>query len=420
MDTKNQYQKVASYEAKIGDTDHVLLLYSGGLDTSVMLKWIKDHYKVKLTALTLDIGQQKDDLWAIKKKALMLGAEEAIVLNVKKEFAEEFIAKGIKANAAYQGEYHLSTPIGRAITAKKAVEIAKKKGITCIAHGCTGKGNDQVRFDGYILALDHTMKIVAPVREWNMDRNAEIAYAKEHHIPVPVKKDFPYSVDDNMWGMTWEGGEIEDPASVPKVEKFLTAYTLPENAPAKAETLTLYFKNGLPEKVNGKKMPLAQIISKLNVIGGRHGVGIAYMIEDRLIGLKDRGVYEQPGAHIIIEEHRALERLVSTRELNEIKSTMDMKWGYLCYGAKWYDPAMDAIDAFNDEINRKVEGTVTLKLLKGNVTVVALKSPYAMKHASFNTDEGYAYNVNASAGFIEVYTLQMKIANEVARKRKAE
>jgi len=420
MDTKNQYQKVASYEAKIGDTDHVLLLYSGGLDTSVMLKWIKDHYKVKLTALTLDIGQQKDDLWAIKKKALMLGAEEAIVLNVKKEFAEEFIAKGIKANAAYQGEYHLSTPIGRAITAKKAVEIAKKKGITCIAHGCTGKGNDQVRFDGYILALDHTMKIVAPVREWNMDRNAEIAYAKEHHIPVPVKKDFPYSVDDNMWGMTWEGGEIEDPASVPKVEKFLTAYTLPENAPAKAETLTLYFKNGLPEKVNGKKMPLAQIISKLNVIGGRHGVGIAYMIEDRLIGLKDRGVYEQPGAHIIIEAHRALERLVSTRELNEIKSTMDMKWGYLCYGAKWYDPAMDAINAFNDEINRKVEGTVTLKLLKGNVTVVALKSPYAMKHASFNTDEGYAYNVNASAGFIEVYTLQMKIANEVARKRKAE
>ena len=418
MDSKNTYQKVASYEVKDGKIDSVLLLYSGGLDTSVMLKWMQDHYGAKITTLTLDIGQQKDDLDAIKKKALTLGAVRAIVLDAKKEFAEGVIAKGIKANAAYQGEYHLSTPMGRAITAKKGVEITQKYGIKAIAHGCTGKGNDQVRFDGYITTLDPKMKVIAPVREWNMDRNAEIAYAEEHGIPVPAKKDFPYSVDDNMWGMTWEGGEIENPELIPPVKRFLTAYTRPEDAPEKSQTVKLSFKNGLPTKLNGRTVPLTKLIQKLNVIGGAHGVGVAYMIEDRLIGLKDRGVYEQPGAHVIIEAHRALERFVCTRELNEIKSQMDIKWGYLCYGAKWYDPAMNAINAFNDEVNKRVEGEVTLELFKGAVNVVALSSPYAMKHASFNVDEGYAYNVNASAGFIEVYTLQMKIANEIARKNK--
>lgn len=417
MDNTKTYQKVASYEAETGEITDVLLLYSGGLDTSVMLKWIQDHYGAKVTTLTLDIGQQKDDLEAIRKKAVKLGAIEAIVLDVKKEFADEFIAKGIKANASYQGEYHLSTPIGRAITAKKGVEVAKERGIICIAHGCTGKGNDQVRFDGYVLALDNTMKIVAPVREWNMDRNAEIAYAKQHGIPVPVKKDFPYSVDDNMWGMTWEGGEVENPASIPLVKKFLTTYTRPENAPAKSALVKLMFKNGLPVALNGKKMPLSDIIMKLNVIGGAHGVGVVYMLEDRMIGLKDRGVYEQPGAHVIIEAHRTLERAVSTRDLNEIKSALDIKWGYLCYGAKWYDPAMDALNALNDEVNMRVEGEVTVELYRGSVNIVAVKSPFALGHASFNVKEGYKYNVNASAGFIEVATLQMKIANEIGRKR---
>ena len=417
MDEKYKYQKVASYEGKIGEVKHVLLLYSGGLDTSVMLKWMQDKYGVKITTLTLDIGQQKDDLDAIRKKALRLGAVEAIVLDAKKEFAEDVIAKGIKANASYQGEYHLSTPMGRAITAKYGVKVALEKGIDCIAHGSTGNGNDQVRFEGYILALAPKMKILAPVREWNMVREEEIAYAEKHGIEVPVKKDFPYSVDDNMWGMTWEGGEIEDPSSIPKAEKFLTAYTSPANAPDKAETVKLEFKNGLPCGLNGKKMQLADLIIALNKIGGAHGVGIVYMIEDRLIGLKDRGVYEQPGGHIIIEAHRALERYVSTRELNEIKSGLDIKWGYLCYGVKWYDPAMDAINALNDEVNKNVEGTVTLKLFKGTVTVVALESPYGLGHVSFNVAEGYDFNVNASAGFTEIYTLQMKIANEIKRKK---
>lgn len=418
LNNKYQYKKIASYEGEVGKVGTVLLLYSGGLDTSVMLKWIQDHYKAEIVTLTLDIGQQKDDLKAIQKKALRLGAKDAIVLDVKKEFADGFIAKGIKANASYQGEYHLSTPIGRAITAKKGVEVARKMGVTCIAHGCTGKGNDQVRFEGYILALDAKMKIIAPVREWNMDRNEEIAYALKNRIEVPVKKNFPYSVDDNMWGMTWEGGEVENPELIPPIERFLTTYTLPENAPNKAELVKIEFKDGVPVGLNGKKMHLADIIFALNNIGGKHGVGIVHMIEDRIIGLKDGGVYEQPGAHIIIEAHRSLERYVSTRELNEIKSTLDIKWGYLCYGAKWYDPAMDALNAFNDEVNKRVCGTVTMKLLKGAVFLASLSSPFGLKHASFNTKEGYKFNVNASAGFTEIYTLQMKIANELKQKKK--
>ncbi len=418
MDKKYQYKKVASYEAEVGEVDHILLLYSGGLDTSVMLKWLQDAYSAKVTTLTLDIGQQQDDLDAIKKKALKFGAVNAIVLDAKKEFAEKVLAKGIKANAAYQGDYHLSTPMGRVITAKCGVEIAQKYGIKAIAHGCTGKGNDQVRFDGYITTLDPAMKVIAPVREWNMDRNAEIAYAEKHGIPVPAKKNFPYSVDDNMWGMTWEGGEIENRELIPPVKRFLTAYTRPENAPAKPSHITIAFNDGLPVALHGKKMSLSDIVQKLNVMGGAHGVGVVYMFEDRLIGLKDGGVYEQPGAHIIIEAHRALERAVSTRELNEIKSTLDIKWGYLCYGAKWYDPAMDALNAFNDEVNSRVKGEVTVELFKGGINVVAMKSPFMMAHASFNVKEGYKYNTNASAGFIEVYTLQMKIANEIARKMK--
>ena len=338
------------------------------------------------------------------------------MLDAKKEFAEDFIAKGIKANASYQGEYHLSTPIGRAITAKKGVETAQRMGINCVAHGSTGKGNDQVRFEGYVLALDPKMKVIAPVREWNMDRNEEIEYAKKNDIEVPAKKDFPYSQDDNMWGTTWEGGEIEDPGSIPKVEKFLK--TIPENAAVNPEVVRLDFVNGLPVSVNGKKFALAELIKALNEIGGKHGVGTVYMIEDRLIGLKDRGVYEQPGAHIIIEAHRALEKYVSTRELNELKSVLDIKWGYLCYGAKWYDPTMNAINAFNDDANKNVEGTVTLKLFKGTVNVVALKSSFGLGHASFNTKEGYDFNVNASAGFTEIYSLQMKIANDITKKNK--
>ncbi len=415
MKTKTNYIKAASYEAKKGEVKKVLLLYSGGLDTSVMLTWIKDQYKAEIIALTLDIGQQKDDLAAIKKKALKFGAVKAMTLDVKEEFANEYLAKGIKANACYQGNYHLSTPMGRAIIAKVAVDMAKKYGADAIAHGCTGKGNDQVRIEGYALTLNPKIKIIAPVREWGMDRNDEIAYAKKHGIPVPARIDFPYSVDDNMWGMTWEGGEIEDPAIISPIEKFLTTYTLPENAPNAPEFVTLTFEKGIPVALSGEKLSLAAVIGKLNLIAGAHGVGVVHMVEDRLVGVKDVGVYELPAAHVIIEAHKALEKYVSTQKLNQLKDEMDVKWGYLCYNALWYDPVMQSINAFNDFVNQKVTGEVTVKLLKGKVDVVTMKSPFGLAHTSFTNTDGYKFNVNASAGFIEIYSLQMKLANQIGK-----
>ena len=415
MKVITKYKKVASYEAEIGEVKKVLLLYSGGLDTSVMLKWIQDNYKAHVIALTLDLGQQKDDLEEIKKKALKLGAVKAITLDVKEEFANEYLAKGIKANASYQGDYHLSTPMGRAILGKKAVEIASKEGAETIAHGCTGKGNDQVRIEGYILTHNPTMKIIAPVREWMMDRTQEIKYAQKHGIPVPASIDFPYSVDDNMWGMTWEGGEIEEPHLIAPVEKFLTTYTLANNAPNKQELVNLTFEKGLPVSINGQKLSLAKLIVKLNKLAGKHGVGVVHMFEDRLVGLKNGGIYELPAAHVIIRAHKALEKYVSTRPLNELKETMDIKWGYLCYAALWFDPVMQTINAFNDFVNEKVTGEVAVKLFKGKADVVAMESPFGLSHTSFSTIGGYPFNVNASAGFIEIYSLQMKLANQIGK-----
>lgn len=412
MKTKTDYIKVSSYEAKAGQVKKVLLLYSGGLDTSVMLSWIQEQYKADVIALTLDLGQQHDDLKAIQQKALKLGAVKAITLDVREEFADDFLAKGIKANASYQGDYHLSTPMGRAILAKKAVEIAHAEHADCIAHGCTGKGNDQVRIEGYALTLDPTIKIIAPVREWNMDRSEEIEYALEHGIQVPASIDFPYSVDDNMWGMTWEGGEIEEPHVISPVEKFLTTYTLAKNAPDMEARVKLSFVKGLPVALNGQKYSLAHLISALNSLAGTHGVGVVHMFEDRLVGVKNGGVYEMPGAHVIIEAHKALEKYVSTRQLNELKATLDIKWGYLCYGALWYDPVIEGINTFNDFVNEHVTGDITVKLYKGSVTVVAMESPFGLNHTSFMNTEGYSFNVNASAGFTEIYSLQMKLARQ--------
>jgi argininosuccinate synthase len=416
MQSKTNYQKVASYEAKVGEVKKVVLLYSGGLDTSVILKWIQDKYKAVVVTLTLDLGQQKDDLEAIKKKALKFGAVKAIVLDAKEEFANKYLAKGIKANASYQGNYHLSTPMGRAILAQKAIEVAKNEEADCIAHGCTGKGNDQVRIEGYALTLNPDIKIIAPVREWDMDRNEEITYARKYGIPVPADYDFPYSVDDNMWGMTWEGGEIEDPKLVPPTEKFLTTYTLAKKALDKEELVKLTFEKGLPVAINDKRGKLSEIIMRLNKIAGKHGVGVVHMLEDRLVGVKDRGVYELPGAHVIIKAHKSLEYYVSTRNLNEFKEMMDIKWAYLCYGALWFDPVIQAINAFNDKVNEKVTGDVVVKLYKGKAEAIAMTSPYGLSYASFNQKGGYAYNVNASAGFIEIYSLQMKIANQITKR----
>jgi argininosuccinate synthase len=407
----NTYHKVASHEAKKGEFKTCLLLYSGGLDTSVMLKWIQDEYDADVIALTVDVGQLHEDLEAAKQKALKLGAKEAYVIDAKDRFANECLTRAIKANADYQGGYRLSTPLGRVVLAQVAVEMAQKTGATVIAHGSTGKGNDQVRFESYITTLAPGMKIIAPVREWGMGRDQEIAYAHEHGIPIKQTVDSPYSYDDNMWGSTGEGGEIEDPKLVPPLEKILQVCTHPEKAPAVPTLVKIGFSKGIPVTFDGEEFSVRQIVEKANAAGAQHGVGITHLIEDRLVGLKVRGIYESPGAEILVVAHYNLEKLVSTRDLNEFKKTVDEQWAYLCYGAKWFEPTMKAISAFQDAANEYVTGQVTVRLFKGTATVVAVESPFSLFNADLATfNRNTAFNQNASAGFIEIYNLPQKTA----------
>lgn len=411
MSTASAYQKVSSYEGKKGEVRKVVLLYSGGLDTSVMLKWIQDEYQAEVIALTIDIGQQADDLEEIRKKALKLGAVKALVIDAKKEFAYHYIARGIKANGHYQGRYYLSTPLGRPLLAKIAVDIARQENADTIAHGSTGKGNDQVRIEGSILTLAPEMKVIAPVREWSMGRDEELAYAHKHKIPVKQTAESPYSWDDNMWGVTGESGEIENPALIPPLDKILQVCKTPEKASDKPEYIKLRFVKGLPVAIDDKPMDLVKIIYHLNSMGAKHAIGIAHHIEDRLIGLKVRGLYEAPAAEIIINAHFNLEKYVCTREENQFKQTVDTKWAYLCYGALWYEPLMSDLNAFIDRVNEKVTGEVTVKLYKGMAEVVAVdtaNSIFDEKLATFMKSS--AFNQNASAGFIELYTLQMRMA----------
>ena len=413
---KSNYIKVSSYEGKKGEVKKVVLLYSGGLDTSVMLKWIQDEYKAEVIALTIDIGQIADDLKAIKDKAIKLGAIKAFVIDAKDEFANEYVSKGIKANANYQHRYRLATPIGRPLLAKWAVKIAAQEGADAIAHGCTGRGNDQVRIEGTALALNPDIKIIAPVREWSMGRLEELEYAKKHKIPVSHTVEKPYSYDDNMWGTSAEGGEIENPAVIPPLEKILVVNNLPEKAPDTPEMIHLEFVKGIPVSLNGKQMNLADIIMKLNKIGARHGIGTNIHIEDRIIGMKIRDVFEAPAAEIIITAHEKLEHYVCTRTENEFKALVDQKWAHMCYGGLWYEPLMDDLNAFINSVNQKVTGKITVKLYKGVAQVMSLETPNTIfdeKLATFMVSEGL--NQNAAAGFIELYTLTMKLAQQSER-----
>ncbi len=411
MNKKQDYVKVASYEGKKGEVKKVVLLYSGGLDTSVMLKWIQDEYKAEVIALTIDIGQIVDDLDEIKKKAIKLGAVKALVVDAKDEFANEYISRGIKANANYQHRYRLATPLGRPLLAKWAVKIAAQEGADAIAHGCTGRGNDQVRIEGTALALNPDIKIIAPVREWSMGRLEEIEYAKKNGIPVSHSVEKPYSYDDNMWGTSGEGGEVENPAIVPPLEKILVVNKLPQDAPNTPEMVELEFVKGIPVALNGKQMKLSELIMTLNKIGAKHGVGTNVHIEDRIIGMKIRDVFEAPAAEIIITAHEKLEHYVCTGIENEFKAGVDRKWAYMCYGALWYDPLMSDLNAFIDNVNQKVTGKVKVQLYKGVAQVLALETPntiFEEKLATFMVSEGL--NQNASAGFIELYTLPMRQA----------
>ncbi|MEK7524266.1 MAG: argininosuccinate synthase [Patescibacteria group bacterium] len=414
MQTVTSYKKIASYEAHKGEFKRCLLLYSGGLDTSVMLKWIQENYDCEVIALTIDMGQTADDLNAIKNKALMLGAKEAIVYDVKDEFADTLLSIAIKANADYQGGYALGCPLGRVMISQIGVKMAKKYNCQVIAHGSTGKGNDQVRFDGYITTLNPKLKVIAPVREWGMGRDEEIEYAEKHGIPVKQKKETPYSYDENMWSNTGEGGEIEDPKLIPPLDKILQWSNTPEKAPDQSELITVSFEHGVPTALNGKTKKLSELIMELNKIGGKHGVGFIHLIEDRIVGLKVRGVYENPAAAILIAAHKNLEKLVSTRQENEFKTCIDQKWAYLTYGGQWFEPLMSHLHAYIHDQNQKVTGTVTISLYKGSIMVVAVESPNSLFDKDLATfNKNTTFNQNASAGFIEIYTLPMKTAYQL-------
>jgi argininosuccinate synthase len=413
----SSYVKVASHEGIKGEVKKVVLLYSGGLDTSTMVKWIQEEYKAEVIALTIDIGQQTDDLEEIRQKALNLGAIKAYVIDAKQEFAEEYIAKGIKANGMYQGRYYLSTPLGRPLLAKWAVKVAAQEGADAIAHGATGKGNDQIRMEGSALALNPDIKVIAPVREWGMGRDEQLEYCKKHGIPVKQTVDKPYSYDDNMWGVTGEGGEIENPALIPPLEKILQVCKSPEEAKDTPEYIKIEFEKGLPVAVDDRQMSLVDIIDELNHRAAEHAVGITHLLEDRIIGLKVRGLYEAPAAETIVTAHKALERYTSTRLENEFKSIVDEKWAYLCYGALWFEPLMDDLNAYIDKVNDKITGTVTVKLFKSHAEAVAVETPNTVfdeKLATFMEDNNM-FNQNASAGFIEHYTFQMKLAQRRQR-----
>ncbi len=414
MKFTTNYKKVGNYEAKESEVKKCLLLYSGGLDTSIILKWIQDAYQCEVTTLTIDLGQQADDLESIKKKALYLGAKKAIVLDAKKEFAENYITQTIKANGDYQGGYHLSTPIGRPLISKLAIETALKEGIDAVAHGCTGKGNDQVRFDSYMLCLNPDIKIIAPVREWSMGRQEQIEYAAQNNIPIPNTSKSPYSYDDNLWGLSAEGGVIEDPGKIIPLEEVLKITNIPEKAPDNSEEIKIGFEKGVPVSLNGENLDLVELIQHINKVGAKHAIGITTHLEDRLVGLKIRDVYEQPGSEILIKAHQSLEKIVSTQSENKFKTIIDQEWAYLCYNAKWFEPTMSHLNAYIESVNQKVTGEVTIKLYKGNAGIIAIKSPFSLFDSSLATfEKNNAFNQNASAGFIEIYNLAQKTACQI-------
>jgi len=401
-----------SYEARPEEVHRVLLLYSGGLDTSVMLKWIQDEYDAEVVALTVNLGQPGEDYDVIRGKAHQLGALECHVVDAREEFAHEYVMPAIKANAIYGTGYPLFTALGRPLIAKLAVDHARKTGCDTIAHGCTGKGNDQVRIEATIATLAPEIKVIAPVRTWRMGREEEIAYARQHGIPVKGGTEAPpYSIDDNLWGRSSEGRWIEN-LDHPPTDDVFTLVTRPEEAPDEAEVIEIDFEHGVPVGVGGERMELVPLIERVGEIGARHGVGIVDHIEDRIVGLKVRDIYEVPAATILLLAHKELEVLVGTIHQHQLKPTLDQKWAYLVYAGLWWEPLRTDLDAFMDASNRQVTGRIGIKLFKGSARVITRSSPNAIYDASLATFDhsGGLFSQEASPGFIELWSLQSRMA----------
>jgi len=407
-------QRSASYEADPEQVHRVLLLYSGGLDTSVMLKWIQDSYGAEVVCLTVNLGQPGEDYEVIRGKALSLGALECHVVDAREQFAREYLAPAIKANAMYGG-YPLFTALGRPLIAKLAVEQARASGCDTIAHGCTGKGNDQVRIEATVATLAPELKVIAPVRSWQMGREEEIAYAREHGIPVKAAQGAeggaPYSIDDNLWGRSSEGRWIEDLSHAPDDDVFQLV-TRPEDAPAEAQELELGFERGVPVSLDGQRLGLVELIERVAEIGARHGVGIVDHVEDRIVGLKVRDIYEVPAAAVILPAHQDLERLVCTIHQNQFKPALDRQWAYLVYAGLWWEPLRADLDAYMDSVNERVTGTIGVKLYKGHARVITRASENAVYDASLASfaESGGLFSQTASPGFIELFSLQSRMA----------
>jgi argininosuccinate synthase len=407
------HQPTASYLAEPGEVHRVLLLYSGGLDTSVMLKWIQDQYEAEVVALTVNLGQPGEDYDVVRGKALKLGAREAHVVDAREEFAREYVLPAIKANAIYGLGYPLFTALGRPLIAKLAVQYARSAGCDTVAHGCTGKGNDQVRIEATVATLAPELKVIAPVRSWRMGREEEVAYAREHGIPVKGGTEVaPYSIDDNLWGRSSEGRWIEDLDHAPDDDVFQLV-TRPELAPDEAETLTVEFERGIPVALNGERLGLVALLESAAEIAARHGVGIVDQIEDRIVGLKVRDIYEVPAAAIVLLAHQELERLVGTIHQNQLKPTLDQKWAYLVYAGLWWEPLRTDLDAYMEAVNAQVTGTIGIRLYKGSARVVTRSSPnavYDAQLATFSESGGRLFSQAASPGFIELWSLQSRMA----------
>lgn len=388
----------------------VVLAYSGGLDTSVIIPWLKENYNnCEVIACTADLGQG-DELNIVHDKALKSGASKCYILDLKEEFVSDYVWPVVKAGAIYEQKYLLGTSFARPLIAKKLVEIALKEGADAVAHGATGKGNDQVRFELGVKALAPQLAVIVPWREWNIrSREDAIDFAAAHNIPVPVTKDHDYSMDRNMWHLSHEGSDLEDPWNAPKDELFIVTST-PEKAPDKDEYVELEFEAGVPVAVNGEKLSPAALLEKLNEIGIRNGVGICDMVENRLVGMKSRGVYENPGGAIIVYAHKELERLCLDRATMHYKEMIAIKYAELVYDGMWFSPLREALAAFVDETQKTVTGTVRLKLYKGNIMSAGTKSLYSLyskEYVTFGADE--VYNQADATGFITLFGLPLTV-----------
>ena len=392
------------------DIKKVVLAYSGGLDTSVIIPWLKEHYNnCEVIAACADLGQG-DELEPVHDKALKTGASKCYIMDLKEEFISDYVWPTVKAGAVYEKKYLLGTSFARPLIAKKLVEIAEKEGADAIAHGATGKGNDQVRFELSVKALAPQLAIIAPWREWELrSRDQEIDYAAAHNIPIPVSHDHDYSMDRNMWHLSHEGSDLEDPWNAPKDELFIVT-NIPEKAPDKPEYVALEYVEGVPVSVNGEKLSPAKLVEKLNEIGIRNAVGITDMVEDRLVGMKSRGVYENPAGAIIYYGHNDLENLCLDRATQSFKQQVSIRYSELVYDGMWFSPLREALDAFVNETQKTVTGTVRMKLYKGNIYSAGVKSPYSLysqEYVTFGEDE--VYNQADATGFINLFGLPLKV-----------